>query len=262
MAETDDEAESGSRAVDRLTFFSDAVVAIAITLLAIDLPVPDGSTLSSFWASVQQDSGHYAAFIISFLAIAAAWSQHHDIFRHVVRMDARLRTLNTFWLLMIILTPFATKLLTSHGHQYMETRAVRFGFYALLQALESATVIALLRHIVSRDQAPKWSRASATGVALRSSGLVIGFAVSIPLFFATKLAWVAWFAGPAVADHLYRRHRRHRSKKPPSEAVDPEPALEGSTQGRSRPGQQDPGEHRADEVEDGSPGSAAASQGE
>ena len=135
----DDEMEAESRATDRLTLFSDAVVAIAITLLAIDLPVPEGGTVPVFWESVRHNGGHYAAFLISFFAIAAAWRDHHDIFKYVRRVDSRLRTLNTFWLLMIVLNPFATKLLTAPGHPDLDTHALRFGFYALLQVLESAT---------------------------------------------------------------------------------------------------------------------------
>jgi len=80
-----DEVETDSRAAERLTFFSDAVVAIAITLLAIDLPVPDGGTVSAFWMSVKHDDGHYAAFLISFAVIAAAWSDHHELFAYARR---------------------------------------------------------------------------------------------------------------------------------------------------------------------------------
>ena len=118
-----------ARAADRLTLFSDAVVAIAITLLAIDLPVPEGHAVPEFWSSVRHDGGHYAAFLISFFVIAGAWRDHHDIFRYVRRVDSRLRTINTFWLLMIVLNPFATRLLTVPGHETLQVHALRFGFY-------------------------------------------------------------------------------------------------------------------------------------
>ncbi len=71
------------------------MVAIAITLLAIDLPVPGGGTVSLFWKSVEHDDGHYAAFLISFVVIAAAWADHHVLFAYVRRVDARLQALNT-----------------------------------------------------------------------------------------------------------------------------------------------------------------------
>jgi Endosomal/lysosomal potassium channel TMEM175 len=75
----DDEMEAESRATDRLTLFSDAVVAIAITLLAIDLPVPEGGTVPLFWESVRHNGGPYAAFLISFFAISAAWRDHQRL---------------------------------------------------------------------------------------------------------------------------------------------------------------------------------------
>ena len=59
----------GARAADRLTLFSDAVVAIAITLLAIDLPVPEGPTVSVFLSSVRHNGDHYAAFLVSLGAV-------------------------------------------------------------------------------------------------------------------------------------------------------------------------------------------------
>ena len=141
MAGSDQEFES--RAVDRLIFFSDAVVAIAITLLAIDLPVPAGHSLSTFWSSVRDNGDRYLAFLVSFGAIAAAWGDHHDAFRYTRRMDQRLRSLNMGWLLMIVVTPFATKLLTVGSHEGSGVHAVRFGFYALVQSLTS--VIMALR---------------------------------------------------------------------------------------------------------------------
>jgi uncharacterized membrane protein len=90
-----------------------------------------------FWASVRHDAGHYAAFLISFLVIAAAWRDHHDIFRYVRRVDSRLLTLNFGWLLMIVLNPFATRLLTAPGHPDLQTHGSCASSAASASALTS-----------------------------------------------------------------------------------------------------------------------------
>ena len=208
MAE--DVQEFESRAVDRLIFFSDAVVAIAITLLAIDLPVPAGHTLSMFWASVHDNTDRYLAFLVSFAAIAAAWGDHHDAFRYTRRMDQRLRTLNLGWLLMIVITPFATKLLTVGSHEGPEVHAVRFGFYALVQALTSVIMIVILRHMASHHQAPGIPSSTLNRVAWRSHSLALGFGLSIPVFFVTTSAWVLWIVIPLLTRTVHRlRDRKH-----------------------------------------------------
>jgi uncharacterized membrane protein len=185
------EPENEERAADRLIFFSDAVVAIAITLLAIDLPVPSGPTVSLFLSSVRHNDGHYAAFLISFLAIAAAWSQHHDVFRYVKRTDSRLRTFNMAWLMMIVLIPFATKLLTTNGHDSMGVHALRFGFYALVQVLESATLLAMVHRMISGQlQDPETPPRIVTNANWQAAGVILGFGLSIPVFFATNSGWL------------------------------------------------------------------------
>jgi uncharacterized membrane protein len=130
-----DEPRFERRAVDRLLYFSDAVAAIAITLLAIDLPAPKTATSSQFWSSVRQLDDRYLAFVISFYIIAAAWSHHREVFRYVVRVDSRLRTLVFFWLMTIVLIPFAARLLAVANGEH----DVRYAFYALLQVLVSGS---------------------------------------------------------------------------------------------------------------------------
>jgi uncharacterized membrane protein len=203
---SDDDVESGARATERLTYFSDAVVAIAMTLLVIELPVPEGDTVSEFWRSFVHNDGHYAAFLISFAVIAAAWSDHHDLFRYVKSIDARLRLINMGWLLSIVLNPFATKLLVV-SHQTLATHALRFGFYALLQVLESGTLYLMLRHLSVRrlgDVPPR----VAQRMTWKSYGLLLGFGLSIPVFFVTTYAWVLWIAAPMLTATWRRRQHR------------------------------------------------------
>jgi uncharacterized membrane protein len=204
MADDKDALESDARAAERLTFFSDAVIAIAMTLLAIELPIPEGNTVKTFLDSVRHDSGHYVAFLISFSAIAAAWSSHHDIFRYVRRIDTRLRSLNTTWLLMIVLTPFATQLLTARGHQTLETHALRFGFYSLVQLLDSVLLVAMLRHMATRRMLTGMSPRLLTAMTWRNLSPGLAFGVSIPVFFVTTYGWVAWFAVPLALHRLHR----------------------------------------------------------
>ena len=203
-----EEAGLGSRASDRLISFSDAVVAIAITLLAIDLPVPTGHTVPAFWASVMTDSGQYLAFLISFAAIAGGWSQHHELFRYARGTDARMKTLHLAWLLTIIVIPFATKLLFDREHLDPTVHALHWGFYSLVQALESGVLLAMVRRMVSRDMlvpdTPPRVVAEVTGQSL---ALTLGFGLSIPVFFVTSYAWALWLLVPLVVRVVRRRAR-------------------------------------------------------
>ncbi|HEY3612244.1 MAG TPA: TMEM175 family protein [Gaiellales bacterium] len=211
-----DGADLESGAADRLLFFSDAVVAIALTLLALELPVPDGKTTGAFWHSVQRYDGNYSAFLISFVVIAAAWGQHHHVMRFAERSDARLRTLDMLWLLTIVLNPFATKLLTTEGHDSLATHALRFGFYALLQVLASGAFIAMVRHMVARGlQSPLTPPRIASEASWQGIGVIAGFGLSIPVFFVTRDAWLLWIAGPVIAGQVMRRDRRRAAADRP-----------------------------------------------
>lgn len=216
------ERGSESRATDRLIAFSDAVVAIAITLLALELPVPTGHTVAELWSSVRQSDGHYAAFLISFAVIAATWSHHHDVFRYAERFDARMRSLNMIWLLMIVLIPFAAKLLTSSGNETVGAHALRFGFYALLQVLNSAAFLAMARHMTSHhleaaDMPPRvvtdTTPRVVTDTSWQSGALIVGFGLSIPVFFITTRAWVLWIVIPLLAAQIGRLQRRKQRRR-------------------------------------------------
>ncbi len=206
---SEDERGFESRATDRLVAFSDAVVAIAITLLALDLPVPTGATMSEFLHSVRHNFDHYVAFLISFVVIAAAWRRYHGVFRYVGRVDAQVRNYNVVWLLMIILTPFATRLLTTPGQSSPGPRAFQFGFYALLQVLSSAALLLTVHHVVAHGlQAPDTPPLAETHSDWEAYGVMFGFGLSIPLFFVTSDAWVIWIVVPLLVGQIGNRRRK------------------------------------------------------
>ena len=186
------DAEVELFAAERLTFFSDAVVAIAITLLALELPVPEGTTNSEVLQSVGDHADDFVAFLISFAVIGSHWFAHHRTFRYVTGLGGRLAQWNMLWLLMIIITPFATRVVTSEGA--FETR---FIFYASVQTLAGVFSLLMVREITRNGLLRANTPPDMISTFYRRAGVMIGaFAVSIPIAFLTEWAYVCWVAIP------------------------------------------------------------------
>ncbi|MFF5992640.1 TMEM175 family protein [Prauserella flavalba] len=184
--------EGEAAAVQRQQLFTDAVVAIAITLLALGLPVPQGRTNADLLSSAGEHWDDYLAFGISFVVIFLRWSGHHRVFRHVVGTDRVVGVLTACWLFLMVLTPFATEVLSGDG-----AFQARFGFYAFIQAALSLIFLALVRHVKRaghvRDGTPvRMFRHAVSGSAVTA----VAFLVSIPVAFVTQWAFACWAAIP------------------------------------------------------------------
>jgi len=109
-------AESEGRGPERLEAFSDGVFAIAITLLVLEIRVPAADrfvssralidALGELWPS-------YVGYLVSFVTIGIMWANHHNLFRHVRRVDHSLLLANLFLLLGVGFVPFPTALLAA-----------------------------------------------------------------------------------------------------------------------------------------------------
>lgn len=105
---------------ERLVFFSDAVIAIAITLLALELHIPHGHEKLTFsivwnqWPSI-------ATFTLSFVNIANFWRMHHNFFRYITGIDERTVVINLAWLFFLVLLPFSTSTLGTYFGQRVAT---------------------------------------------------------------------------------------------------------------------------------------------
>lgn len=202
-----DESEVEAKAAERVVFFSDAVVAIAITLLALALPLPAATNsttnhqlLDALWA----DREGYLAFLISFVVIGNHWAVHRRMFRYVNRLNGTLIRLDMIWLLMMIITPFATRILTGNGGF-----GVRFTVYTLVQVIASTCLLLMSREIRDKDlmrtDAPESARHPENSHTLT---LIVVFLISIPVAFAAgQWAFALWVAIP-VLGRVLRRLRR------------------------------------------------------
>lgn len=114
-----EETESTEAAwgTERLVMFSDGVIAIAITLLVLDIRLPelpehaDSATLAAALVSIMPKM---AAYALSFLVVGEFWYVHHMRFSHINRCDARLIWLNMLFLMTIGFVPFASSVLSEH----------------------------------------------------------------------------------------------------------------------------------------------------
>ncbi|MGA8114320.1 MAG: TMEM175 family protein [Actinocatenispora sp.] len=209
VSATDDpELEVEANAASRLTFFCDAVVAIAITLLALDLPVP-GNTESSrqVVAEMSEHFDVYLAFLISFVVVAYNWRTHHWVFRYLGRVNGRLFHFSMLWLLMMISTPFATRVLTADGGFVF-----RFGLYAGVQAMSAVAFLLMTWEMDHRHLARPGTPADViSGSYRRSWGLALAFGVSIPVsLVAGGWAYACWPLAPLVINGLRTLGTRQR----------------------------------------------------
>ncbi|WBQ08609.1 TMEM175 family protein [Kribbella sp. CA-293567] len=106
-----------SRNPDRLVLFTDAVVAIAITLLI--LPLVEVVTESrgeglDAQAVISEHLPQIYGFLLSFVVISRFWLTHHRMFEHVKAYNSRLVQLNMVWLLCIVVLPFPTEIVGTY----------------------------------------------------------------------------------------------------------------------------------------------------
>ena len=101
-------------AFERVIFFSDAIVAIAITLLALNLKLEIPPDHRVNFSDLLLPWRNYLAFILSFINIAGFWRTHHNAFVYIYKMDDRMMFLNICWLFLIVTLPFATTLVSAH----------------------------------------------------------------------------------------------------------------------------------------------------
>ncbi|MEO7835395.1 MAG: TMEM175 family protein, partial [Ginsengibacter sp.] len=114
----DDFLEKEKFQLDRIAFFSDAIFAIAITLLIIEIKVPevDSKNLSDrtlFIASTYLIP-KFIGFTVSFFVIGLYWLAHHRMFKYIVRSSQKLLWNNLIFMFPIVIMPFSTAFLSDY----------------------------------------------------------------------------------------------------------------------------------------------------
>jgi uncharacterized membrane protein len=119
-------AERRDNETARIETFSDGVFAIAITLLVLEIRVPEVGEDESLLEALVELWPSYLGYGISFLVLGTVWANHHNRFRYIVRSDHVLLFINLVFLMCNAFIPFSTALLAEYmqGSEVERTIAV------------------------------------------------------------------------------------------------------------------------------------------
>ncbi len=122
----------------RVMALSDGVVAIIITLLVLEIHVPDLAAGQTLREALEEVRPSLIGFLISFVVVAISWAGHRDLFAHIRRTDRALVWLNIGYLLPLSLLPFGAALISRYQEEPVALRM--YGFVLLLIALTRLVV--------------------------------------------------------------------------------------------------------------------------
>jgi uncharacterized membrane protein len=186
-----------SLGLERIVFFSDAVMAIAITLLAIDIRVPE---IDPSVAAVELPrqlaaiTPNLLTFFISFIVIGIYWISHHRYFNYIQRYDTRLMLLNLMFLFFIACMPFVASLLGS-----FPTVPIALVIYTLAVAALGISM-ALIWRYASKNHRLIDSTLDASTIRMINIRLFVAplmFLIAVPFAFVNPLAViVVWWLSP------------------------------------------------------------------
>ena len=113
------------RSFDRLINFTDAVVAIAITLQLLPLVDIKATEGESIWQLISENSSQIFTFWFSFLILSVLWMKHNQVFNSMRAFDGTIFWLNSLWMALIVFLPWPTALYGSlNDDQIIAARGV------------------------------------------------------------------------------------------------------------------------------------------
>ncbi len=198
-------AERGTLEFDRLAFFSDAVFAIALTLLGAEIAPPiiqDTKDGEQLWSAIRDQQPEITMFFVSFAVIGFYWMSHHRFFRRLAVIDSAFIRASFVYLAFVAFLPIPSALLGRYTENPVGVAvyAVSVGLLSLLEV-----VLFLVAHRQDlfeqemSDPARHWT-------LVLSLAPVVVFFLSVPIAFLLSpfIAMLCWLA-IAPAEFLVQR---------------------------------------------------------
>lgn len=183
----------------RTEAFSDGVFAIAITLLILEVNVPE-TAFDNLWRGILDQWPSYLAYATSFITIGGLWLAHHGLFRRLQFANRRLMLINLGLLMAVSFLPFPTKLMAEAIHDSDAERAAVIFYGAallvvssLLSALWASVTLDrnLLKPEVSEDEVTAITRATAPNIGFYAAVTVLALLAPVAAVFGFLVVAVA-----------------------------------------------------------------------
>jgi uncharacterized membrane protein len=194
------QAHAEPLAFERIVFFSDAVFAIAITLLVLEIKVPhipheagSAETINELAKLIPR----FVGFLVSFIVLGSFWIEHHRIFRHISSFDGGLLWRNLAMLLAVAFVPFPTALFSEYY-----TNSVALAVYALTLTAVGLSKIWIWRYAATggRHLPAGIDPATVRSISWRSWAVPITTGgVAIGAMMGSSMAYIGFAFIPLVA---------------------------------------------------------------
>jgi uncharacterized membrane protein len=173
---------------DRLAAFSDGVIAILITIMVLELKIPNGAD----WAALQGLAPSLLSYLLSFVYLAIYWNNHHHLLHTVVHVDGLILWANSNLLFWLSLIPAATAWMGQNLSAPLPTAI--YGVVLFLPAI----AYYLLQRAIIHKQGPHSVLARALGSDLKGKISPILYLTGIAMAFVSPWVSIALYASVAV----------------------------------------------------------------
>lgn len=163
----------------RLEAFSDAVIAIVITIMVLELKVPHGSD----WIAIRPLLPPFLTYVLSFIYLGIYWNNHHHMLHATHRVNGRILWANLHLLFWLSLVPFVTGWM-GENHVAPEPAAL----YGMVM-LGAAIAYTILQVALVRHHGPDSGLARALGRDMKGKVSLVSYALAIPLAFVDR--WIS-----------------------------------------------------------------------
>lgn len=174
---------------ERLLAFTDGVIAIVITIMVLELPVPHGTDVSALKPVLPL----FGAYVLSFVNVGIFWSNHHHMMQAVGHVDGRVLWANNFLLFWISLIPFVIRWI---GEEEAMTSLPTAAYGVVL--IGAALAYRLLERALIAVEGAESKVREAVGMAAKEWLSLAGYAAGVVMAFISPWTAIAFYVSVSI----------------------------------------------------------------